>query len=156
MTTIKTTIPVNVVPIKNGINFRDLGGIKTSDGRKIRTGRLYRSGSFSQLVQNEVDFIGNTLNLRLVLDYRDSDEISKHPNQLWREVTYINVPANPLNKEITASITRTIENAEPVELLKKHAPTAFMVELYKNLPFDNPAYHKLTELLLNSNGQSLV
>jgi len=46
----------SVVPIQNGINFRDLGGIKTSDGRQIRTGMLYRSGEFSRLNDSEKNF----------------------------------------------------------------------------------------------------
>ena len=53
----------SVVPIQNGINFRDLGGIKTSDGRQIRTGMLYRSGEFSRLNDSEKNFLSDELNL---------------------------------------------------------------------------------------------
>lgn len=144
----------SVVPIKNGINFRDLGGIKTSDGRQIRAGMLYRSGEFSRLNDDEKDFLSDELNLHYVLDYRDQHEIDRHPDNLWNNSQYINIPANPLSDEFTASLTS--EQGKDIFVLKKYSPFDFMVKLYQLLPFNNLAYKKLTSLLLNANGRPLV
>ena len=141
----------SVVQIKNGINFRDLGGIKTSDGRQIRSGMLYRSGEFSRLNDSEKNFLSDELNLHYVLDYRDQHEIDRHPDNLWNNSQYINVPANPLSDEITASLT-----SDDIFVMKKYSPFDFMVKLYQLLPFNNPAYKKLISLLLNANGKPLV
>jgi protein tyrosine/serine phosphatase len=144
----------SVVPIKNGINFRDLGGIKTSDGRQIRAGMLYRSGAFSRLSDDDKNFLSNELNLHYILDYRDQHEIDRNPDNLWNNSQYIHAPANPLSDEITASLTS--EQGCEVFSLKKHSPHDFMVRLYQLLPFNNPAYKKLVSILLNENRKSLV
>lgn len=144
----------SVVPIKNGINFRDLSGIKTIDGRQIRSGLLYRSGAFSLITQQEQSFLANQLNLHYVLDYRDPDEIKRNPDKLWQNTHYINVPANPLSNTITASLTSDLGNAH--QTLKKNAPFDFMIKLYQLLPFNNTAYQKLSSILLNSQGRPLV
>lgn len=141
----------SVLQIKNGINFRDLGGIKTSDGRQILSGMLYRSGEFSRLNDSEKNFLSDELNLHYVLDYRDQHEIDRNPDNLWNNSQYINVPANPLSDEITASLT-----SDDIFVMKKYSPFDFMVKLYQLLPFNNPAYKKLISLLLNANGKPLV
>ncbi len=144
----------SIVPIKNGINFRDLGGISTVDGRKIRPGMLYRSGAFCHLTESDTDFISNNLNLHYVLDYRDLSEIEKLPNQLWSGANYIHAPANPLNDDVTASLTSNLD--QDVQALKQNSPYDFMIKLYQLLPFNNPAYQKLAWLLLHSDGKPLV
>ena len=141
----------SVVQIKNGINFRDLGGIKTSDGRQIRSGMLYRSGEFSRLNDSEKKFLSDELNLHYVLDYRDQLEIDRNPDNLWNNSQYFNIPANPLSDEITASLV-----SDDIFVLKKYSPLDFMIKLYQLLPFNNPAYKKLISILLNANGKPLV
>ncbi|OCG27139.1 hypothetical protein A9G45_06805 [Gilliamella sp. HK2] len=143
-----------IVPIKNGINFRDLGGIKTIDGRQIRSGMLYRSGAFSLITPEEQNFLCDELNLHYILDYRDNDEITRNPDKLWQNTQYINVPANPLNDTVTASLTSDLNNTQ--KTLKKNAPFDFMIRLYQLLPFNNVAYQKLSSILLSSQGKPLV
>ncbi|TOM54634.1 C4-dicarboxylate ABC transporter, partial [Vibrio parahaemolyticus] len=41
----------SVLPLKGGINFRDLGGKKLPNGSKIKPGMLFRSGSLDRLTQ---------------------------------------------------------------------------------------------------------
>ncbi|MWN90853.1 protein-tyrosine-phosphatase [Gilliamella sp. Pra-s65] len=143
-----------IVPIKNGINFRDLGGIKTTDERQIRSGMLYRSGAFSLITQEEQSYLSNELNLHYILDYRDQDEIARNPDKLWHNAKYINVPANPLSDTVTASLTSDL--GSHTQALKKNSPFDFMIKLYQLLPFNNPAYKKLSSLLLTSQGKPLV
>ncbi|OCG20428.1 tyrosine-protein phosphatase [Gilliamella sp. App4-10] len=144
----------SAILIKNGINFRDLGGIKTIDGRQIRSGLLYRSGAFSLITSEEQSFLSDELKLHYVLDYRDPNEIAQNPDKLWQNIHYINVPANPLSDTVTASLTSDLGNTQ--QILKKNAPFDFMVKLYQLLPFNNPAYRRLSSILLNSKGKPLV
>jgi protein tyrosine/serine phosphatase len=144
----------SIVPIKNGVNFRDLGGIKTMDGRQIRSGLLYRSGEFSRITESEQVFLSNELKIHYILDYRDQDEIARFPDNLWHNANYINVPANPLNDKVTASLTTELEMHPFV--LKEQSPYDFMIKLYQLLPFNNAAYQHLVSILLNSKGQPLV
>lgn len=143
----------HIVPIKNGINFRDLGGIKTKNGRQIRSGLLFRSGDFSKISQEEQTFISQQLGIDVILDYRDISEAQRRPDNLWHQVQYFNVPANPLTGDVSANLTQELTNAND---LKKRSPADFMIKLYQLLPFNNPAYHTLVDLLVNNHGKSLV
>ncbi|XKM13468.1 tyrosine-protein phosphatase [Orbaceae bacterium ac157xtp] len=143
---------VNIVPIKNGLNFRDLGGIQTRDGRRIRSGKLFRSGDFSRLNEDDKQILAHQIGIKHILDYRDQSEIAKFPDNLWQNSQYHNIPANPIKTELTADL----QDIELLLQLKKDLPAKFMTELYRLLPFNNSAYKKLVDLLLNTNGESVV
>lgn len=142
-----------IVSVENGINFRDLGGIKTKDGRTIRSGVLFRSGDFAAITPKESSFLAQKLKIKNILDYRDAGEIETRPDNVWFNAKYINVSANPHSKDVTANLAK--ELTEPNELEKNH-PNKFMIKLYQLLPFDNLAYRQLVALLLCNNGQSFV
>ena len=61
------------------INARDIGGLKTTDGKKIVKGRLFRSGRLSDLPKNTVEKI-KRLNVRTVLDLRTNAEVGDQPD----------------------------------------------------------------------------
>lgn len=50
-------------------NARDLGGIKTCDGRVLRKNRLIRSGMLSRLTDSDVEYL-KTAGLCTVVDFR--------------------------------------------------------------------------------------
>lgn len=60
----------------NVFNFRDLGGIPTADGRKVKSGLFFRSGLLDFANDNDIAFL-KTLGLLEVFDYRDRDELDK-------------------------------------------------------------------------------
>ena len=47
------TVAQRNVPLQGAINFRDLGGYATNDGRRVRWGRLFRSGHLSNLTKKD-------------------------------------------------------------------------------------------------------
>ena len=60
-------------------NLRDLGGLATTDGRAVRTGRLFRSGYLSDLEVSgraTVDALG----LRTIVDLRRPTEVAARPH----------------------------------------------------------------------------
>jgi protein tyrosine/serine phosphatase len=57
-------------------NFRDLGGLQTTDGRTVHYGRLYRSDSLHRLTEDETEKLA-ALGVRTVLDLRRPHEISR-------------------------------------------------------------------------------
>jgi protein-tyrosine phosphatase len=63
--------------------FRDLGGTLTADGRRIRNGRIFRSGDLSALTQADLDRL-RSLGIRLVCDLRSEFERTARPSQ-WPE-----------------------------------------------------------------------
>ncbi|WP_165984664.1 tyrosine-protein phosphatase [Streptomyces sp. YIM 98790] len=59
-------------PILTGVrNFRDLGGLPTADGRRTRTGRLFRSGHLAHATEEDQRFLAE-LGLHTVFDFRNS------------------------------------------------------------------------------------
>ena len=48
-------VHIKRMPLKKLFNTRDLGGIPTADGRKIKHGKLIRSGKLYKLPQKTVD-----------------------------------------------------------------------------------------------------
>ena len=74
-------------------NLRDLGGLATIDGRRVRTGRLFRSGHLSELDGVEAAILGG-LGLRTIIDLRRPSEVADFPtpdldgvDRLWMSVS---------------------------------------------------------------------
>ncbi|QIQ20677.1 tyrosine-protein phosphatase [Zophobihabitans entericus] len=145
-----------IVPIKNGINFRDLGGIKAQDGRKVKSGLLFRSGALSQLSENETQFLGDKFPAAAILDYRDQSEIDMRPDVLWQSARYYHFPANPVLTDVSADLEKELNNNIKGTDLKKSYPSDFMVKLYRLLPFNNPAYTQLVSLLKTDDHSAVI
>ena len=74
-------------------NLRDLGGLATIDGQRVRTGRLFRSGHLSELDGPEAAILGG-LGLRTIIDLRRPSEVADFPtpdldgvDRLWMSVS---------------------------------------------------------------------
>ena len=71
--------------LTNQSNFRDIGGIQTSDGRKIKPGILFRSGDLHSLSDEDIQILEN-LNIRMIVDLRARREIDRHPDRVIKSV----------------------------------------------------------------------
>ena len=56
------------------VNFRDMGGHRTSDGRIVASGNLFRSGRFEMLGRGDGDHLVRTLGVARLLDLRTAEE----------------------------------------------------------------------------------
>lgn len=90
--------------LQGGINFRDLGGQLAADGRRVRSGKLLRSGALNRLTAEDLNHL-DTLPLSRVLDYRDPGEVARIPDKLSPLTHYLNAPANPPVSEVNAKVT---------------------------------------------------
>jgi protein-tyrosine phosphatase len=59
-------------------NARDIGGLVTADGRRVRTGLLYRASALGRLTDEDVVAL-RRLGLRTVVDLRDVSEVELAP-----------------------------------------------------------------------------
>ncbi len=67
------TVARRDVPLDGCVNFRDLGGYRAADGRRVRWGRLFRSGHMANLSEaGKRDFA--RLDIRAVCDFRLAEE----------------------------------------------------------------------------------
>ena len=59
-------------------NVRDLGGLPTADGDRIRAGHVYRADGVHRLAGDDID-AARQLGLRTVIDLRTTNEIDRGP-----------------------------------------------------------------------------
>lgn len=63
-----------VVALEGCLNFRDLGGYPTRDGRELRWGRLFRSDALHLLTPADIACLRQEIELGTVIDLRSSAE----------------------------------------------------------------------------------
>uniref|UniRef100_A0AAU2JXA1 Tyrosine-protein phosphatase n=1 Tax=Streptomyces sp. NBC_00049 TaxID=2903617 RepID=A0AAU2JXA1_9ACTN len=64
--------PPTTEPELSGVrNFRDVGGLPAVDGRRVRTGRLFRSGHLAHATETDAEFLGS-LGLHTIFDFRNN------------------------------------------------------------------------------------
>jgi protein-tyrosine phosphatase len=65
------------IPFDGQPNFRDLGGYETVDGRTVRYGQVYRSGTLAALSDADVSLLGE-LHVRTVVNLLTDDDREKY------------------------------------------------------------------------------
>ncbi|WP_257670095.1 tyrosine-protein phosphatase [Parapedobacter tibetensis] len=76
-----TIVSERKIAVAGPANLRDIGGLKTDDGRTVRWGRFYRSDKLSELTDAQFGYF-NALGIRKVIDLRMVDEIEAEPDHL--------------------------------------------------------------------------
>ena len=78
------TAPVQarLLPLEGGRNFRDLGGYRTTDGKQVKWGKLYRSGVLTGLTDSDYTYLANR-NIEAIVDFRSTSERKEEPTY-WR------------------------------------------------------------------------
>lgn len=119
--------PARVLPLVGGCNFRDCGGYETTDGARVRWGRLYRSGLLARLsaaASGQVQALG----VRAVCDLRRTAERALHPNPSFGA----EVRRFEWDSEQESSPVRDRAFASSNDAAGVHAA---MVSMYERLPF---------------------
>ena len=71
-----------LVALEGALNFRDLGGYRREDGRRIARRQVFRSDGLSTLTDGDLETLRG-LGLRTVIDFRRSDERDEAPTIVW-------------------------------------------------------------------------
>lgn len=80
--------------------FRDVGGLTVGDGRRVRSGRLYRAGGLLQPGAGDRDSLRG-LGIRTVFDLRSRVEQELHPSA-WGEACAARVVHCDVNRDVRA------------------------------------------------------
>lgn len=92
-------------------NARDLGGIETMDGRRIKPNRLIRSGMLARLTDEDVEYL-KSAGLKTIVDFRTSAERVQKPDRVIDGAEYI---VCPMLEDKTEGITRDKPESEDEE-----------------------------------------
>ncbi len=68
------------LPLEGTVNFRDLGGYETIEGRRVRWGKVFRSDHLSRLTDRDIAFL-QRMKIQCVFDFRTSAEAQKRPDR---------------------------------------------------------------------------
>ncbi len=91
-------------------NVRDLGGMRTKDGRILNTSKLYRSDQLFFATQADLETL-NTLGIRVVIDFRSGIEREEKPDPELDGATNVHLP---IIRDIQAGITRDSQSSKDV------------------------------------------
>lgn len=117
-----------ILPLEGIHNFRDYGGYDTIDGRKVRTGLLWRSAQHGEATDEDLAAV-QRLGLATVIDLRGSTERAAHP---CRRAPGFAVEVVHSEGE-TAGLALHVEAAQGA--LTQEQARAAMMRLYEGIAF---------------------
>ncbi|TDQ73883.1 tyrosine-protein phosphatase [Sphingobacterium yanglingense] len=138
-----TILAERLLPMKGGYNFRDLGGIKTSDGKYIKWGEVFRTGDWAHLTADDLRYL-HSLGLVSIVDFRTEEERIQEPSKVIDSAKVYNFTIAPGNLSISSL-------SELISLQKEQLDT-IMMDLNRELLSDQMSikqYQEFFALLQN-------
>lgn len=112
-------------------NFRDLGGYETTDGRKVKTGQIFRSGTLSRLTDSDVEKLQN-LGIKKVVNFLTDSEIKTHGSDRLPEKIKLNhLPIDSGNAEGKGLVDIIIKARQTADFSK--VPVGLNPDLHRRL-----------------------
>jgi protein-tyrosine phosphatase len=126
-----------LVHMQGAVNFRDAGGYKTKDGKRVVTGRIFRSADISKLTDTDLQLMANK-HIRTVIDFRGVRESAAAPDKLLPATDYMLCPAG----------SDSLPDMKQLAMLVKQG--GFLEKSYgeKSLPYCSARYKPLFQKLL--------
>lgn len=84
-------------PFSKLANFREVGGLQTTDEMVIKQGMIYRSADLSRLTKHDIE-IFSTLGIQTVCDLRTASERKSHPPKIKEHDKIVHIPMQPDSK----------------------------------------------------------
>ncbi|MGB9498436.1 MAG: tyrosine-protein phosphatase [Dissulfuribacterales bacterium] len=79
--------------LEGAVNFRDIGGYKTFDGREVKWGKVFRADGLARLTAGDHQLL-RQIGIKHVFDFRTLSEANESPDRLPEDgtMTYVNFP----------------------------------------------------------------
>lgn len=110
---------INLTGVKN---IRDLGGIKTVDGRKIKEKALIKSGTLYKATEEDIRALTEDYHVKMVIDLRTVAERKVMPSPCMKSVSQI---WNPLYMEHIQGLD--VFTKDEREIVENHLKALFVV-----------------------------
>ncbi|WP_374324115.1 tyrosine-protein phosphatase [Streptomyces sp. AP-93] len=135
--------PVAPAPTLTGVrNFRDVGGLPTADGRRVKSGRLFRSGHLAHATETDAEFLAS-LGLHTVFDFRNgADHALEGADVELPGVLNVNIPlSDPADGREFWKMVREGDLAQLREILGEGKAAARMSRSYRTMIRTRTAEH---------------
>lgn len=126
-------------------NARDLGGIPTIDGKRVKSGLLYRTAELDESTPDDIRRLSEDYHIRYILDFRDPIEYGNRPDLAIPGAENIAIPVLP---RIPAN-DYEIAHADPMTIFNR---------IYREFALDDrpaAAYREFFDVLLRGDGPVL-
>lgn len=144
-------------------NTRDLGGIRTTEGKMILPKKLIRSGTLYEATKRDIEILADGFGLGTVIDFRTEAERRQKPDPVIPGVVNI---FNPILDEETVGITfEEEEGRHEFQGIINHAaslsgkPHQYINKLYENLVLSQYAasqYGRFFDHLLEADERAVL
>jgi protein-tyrosine phosphatase len=136
-------------------NFRDMGGYRTADGRSVRWGTLYRSGTFAEASAADQQVIAS-LGLHSLVDFRSAAEKREEPNRLPEPAPFAKVEIPTLDGGDTSLANEVMARIEEGNF-DGFDPDAFMIAANRQIASTyTPQYRKFMQVVLDAGGDPVA
>lgn len=135
--------------LKKLFNTRDLGGMPTSDGRKIKHKKLIRSGKLYKIPQETVRALTD-MNVKTVVDLRIAAEYEDSPDAVIEGAEYIHLP---LLCTATTGITQEKNMRKTMAVESRRIKSEFgnadnyMIAMYQSIVFSEESIASLKAIM---------
>lgn len=140
-----------LLPLQGATNFRDLGGYRTTDGKTVKYGKLFRSDELAGLTPSDISYLQKS-GLKTIVDYRTDEEVQKKPDPTITGATYVR---NPVFSQ-SGSGTDIMTYMATGEFDKMGKPGDVLIAANRDMVDHPEAYIKLFDMMLDPASAALV
>tara|TARA_Y100000766_G_scaffold179539_1_gene154121 strand:- start:1584 stop:2459 length:876 start_codon:yes stop_codon:yes gene_type:complete len=137
-----------LLPMDGSHNTRELGGYKTTDGKSIKWGMLFRSDKLSDISKADQAYLQN-LGIKKIIDFRSKEEKAEDPDIVPKGISYIEMPIS-----VDGAMRSKIEAVLKGETNKE--VKSFLIDANKEFVSDyNGVYGDFLKNLIDDDGPAL-
>jgi protein-tyrosine phosphatase len=128
------------------INFRDIGGLKTGEGKTVKWGKFFRSDNLSALEKSEFARFNN-LHIETVYDLRTESEIKEKEDNIPQTVHYVHFPTVKDKGDLLTQLKGKVIKGE----ISEEESIKLTLDLYRGSVIENlPAFKELVNKIMDS------
>lgn len=104
-----------MIKFQNIPNPRELGGLEVAGGRKVREGRLFRTGYLTYATDEDLRTIAEEMGVKKVIDLRSEYEIGREPDREVSGAQYVHAEVMSLNGHLFKGMAKCFAEAASFE-----------------------------------------